>query len=644
MKHIVILSFVLALLISCEKDEASHIEPATNSPKTIEAVIDDSSRIELNADGKSVWHNGDRVSVFYKTTGNECYAFMGKTGLYTGSLEWQSGTKCEEAIDMVVGVYPYSETTTIRRDGMVRFVVPESQQYAFASFGSGSSLMIGKSDNSPQLHFKYAMGWVKVSLTGDATITKLVFKGNMGEPLTGLATVGDTVAFGREYGESITLDCGGGVLLVPQSPTAFIIAVAPQTFEKGFTVTAVDKCGRHMALNTQKRIAVRRNTITPMTARAFAPETGKYTLSRTIPDAVPFNGGRYSVDFDADSATEHWQYRMVVGGDIAMGATVIAEQHTKIKVVIGANYGTTKREVAVEVAPAGSNEWEKAIVVRQESALTKVGDYYWAKGNVCLRDGQFGIADGMTDRGLLFRHFSHYGVPSDNSRYLGTAYTPAAVQIRLEDIPEEENYDMCASISPLLRMPTYAELDNLRGEEGRRVTGADGTVGMTYYNSTFRMPLHGRMGLNDGFLYSHAATMYLGAGRDNEGTGLAYIIEYNKDGYSFVDFDYTINAANLGFVRCVRNIRQPSYASHSPERVENNDAFDLVVRTSPGDFATTYFVEVAVPTAQAPAMRKAADEHGVARFRIPANITGENLEWVIYINGIDSGRRIVQSR
>lgn len=642
MKHIVILLFALALLVSCAKDETAHIEPATRSPKTIEAVIDDSTRIELDANGKSMWRNGDRVSVFYKTTGNECYAFTGKTGSYTGALEWQSGAKREEPIDMVVGVYPYSETTTVRRDGAVRFIIPESQRYACASFGSESSPMIGKSDNSPQLHFKYATGWVRVSLTGDASIAKLVFKGNMNEPLTGLATIDDAVVFGRDYGESITLDCGGGVALVPQSPTVFIIAVAPQTFEKGFTLTAVDTRGRHMTLQTRKRITISRNTITPMTARAFVPETGKYTLSRTIPDVVPFNGGKYAVDFEADSATEHWQYRVVVGGAIATGATVITEQCAKINIELGANYGTAKRDVAVEIAPAGSSAWEKAIEVRQESALTRVGDYYWAKGNVCLRGGQFGIADGMTDRGLLFRNFSRYGVPSDNQQYQGIAYTPAAVQILLTDIPEEENYDMCATISPELRMPTFAELDNLRGAENQRVTGADGTVAMTYYNSAFRMPLHGKMGLNDGFLSSTSETMYLGLGKDNEGTGLAYIID--TEGYSFVDFDYSMNSANLGFVRCVRNTRQPAYLSHSPERVEDNSEFDLVVRTSRGDFATTYFVEVAVPTAMAPAMRKAADKEGVARFKIPANTTGENLEWAIYINGIDSGKRIVQSR
>ena len=644
MKHTIILAVALALFASCEKDDASRIEPRGGSPKTIEAVIDTTSRIELNADGKSVWSSGDKVSVFYKTMGNECYRFTGKTGAFDGVLEWQSGKKSEEQTDKVVGVYPYSEATTIRRDGTVKFVIPDRQQYARESFGAGSSLMIGTSDNSPQMYFRNVMGWLKVSLTGDATIAKIVLKGNMNEPLTGLATVASAITFDGEYGESITLDCGSGVRLSSQ-PTSFIVAVAPQTFANGFAVTVVDNGGKSMTFKTQKCIAIKRNTIKPMGVKAYAPESGKYTLSRTIPDVVPFNGGKYSVDFVADSATERWLYRVLVDGSSVVSPTAIQTQRAKLNIAIDANYGTDKRDVVVEIGNVGKNVWERAIEVRQESALTRVGDYYWAKGNVCLRDGRFGIADGMADRGLLFRNFSRYGVLTDNNKYTGTAYKPEPVQIKLTDIPTEADYDVCSLISPQLRMPTFAEMDNLRGAEGAIRTDGDGKI-VSYRNTAFVLPMHGFMSIEENYLYTSRYTMYVGLGEDSEGTGLVYIIEENDNGghSSFVDFDYTQSAGNLGFVRCVRNIRQPSYISHTPTDAVGSGEFSLVVNTARGDFDTTYSVEIGVTKANAPSMRKTVDAQGVAQFKVPANTTGENLEWGIFINGRDTGKRIVQSR
>lgn len=643
MKQVVITAVTaMLMLVACEKDNATIEKRDDGSPQRIEVRIDNDSRVLLNAENKSVWSAGDMVSVFYKTQGHECYRYSVATGSISGTLIWHQGAKNDEPVDGVVGVYPYSETTAIRRDGTINYVILPGQSYAKDRFGEGSSLMIGRSENSPQLYFKNMMGWVKITLTGTATISEITFKGNNNEQLTGLAQIkSDAVVLtGNDAGDSITLDCDAGVKL-SSAPTTFFIALVPQTFAKGYTVTVVDNTGKCMTLKTDKTISISRNTVMPMSVEEYKPDSGGYTLSRTIPAIVPFNGGRYSVAFDATSATQCWQYRVTVGDKVITPATQIAGQSAKLDIAIDANYSTDRRNVVVEIAEAGSAVWRSGLESKQESALTMVGNYFWAKGNVTLRNGKFSIADTMLEKGLLFRDGSKYGVPSDVRSYAGTAYTPAPVQIKIADISRNEGYDVCSAISPELRLPTWAELDNLRGSEKSRITKEE-TLCMSYINSTFLMPIIGRMNVRDGSLYSDFA-VYYGNGHDNEDTAVVYGLDMGENGYSVADFDYSLSDDYLGFVRCVRNIALPSYISHTPAAVEDNRGFELVVNTSRGSITSLYYIEVSdVMGANARTMRKQADAQGTARFSIPENDTNEPREWAIFVNGQDTGKRVKQ--
>ncbi len=641
MKHIVILAVAATMFAACTKDDYAIRTTPDSLPQRIEAVIEN-SRTALNADKKLVWSAGDAVSVFYKNTGNVCYRFTGKSGDVAGTLLWESGKRSDEQTEKVVGVYPYCAATTITRDGTVGYVIPDRQGYAPDSFGKGSSLMIGRSENSPQLHFKNMMGWVKITLTGSATITEITFKGNSNEPLTGLATIksSDEIVFNGERGESIVLDCGEGVAL-SDKPTAFIIAVVPQTFAKGYTVTVVDNEGKYMTLRTDKEITISRNSVKQMEAVEYKSDTGSYTLSRAIPENVPFNGGKYAVAFESKSATKSWQYRVLVDNKIVTPPTRIAGQRATLDITIDANYGIDRRTVVIEVAEAGGAAWSKGLESRQESALTMVGNYFWAKGNVVLRDSRFAIADSMTARGLLFRDGSRYGVPSDARNYAGTAYMPEPVQIKATDIPRNEGFNVCAAISPELRLPTWAELDDLRGNEKSRLA-KKGTLCMSYINSTFLMPLHGRMDTKDSAIYDDVA-IYFGDGYDNEGTAVIYGVGMGENGYSLADFDYTLSDDYMGSVRCVRNIAKPSYISHTPAEAEGNKGFELVVNTSRGEIHSIYYIEVAeFPGVNARSFRKQADAQGTAKFDIPQNTTNATREWAIFVNGQDTGKRVKQ--
>jgi len=52
--------------------------------------------------------------------------------------------------------------------------------------------------------------------------------------------------------------------------------------------------------------------------------------------------------------------------------------------------------------------------------------------------------------------------------------------------------------------------------------------------------------------------------------------------YSMVDYD--LAGTNMASLRCVKNIRQPSYVSHTPASVTDNASFKLTVKTDPGEF------------------------------------------------------------
>lgn len=165
---------------------------------------------------------------------------------------------------------------------------------------------------------------------------------------------------------------------------------------------------------------------------------------------------------------------------------------------------------------------------------------------------------------------------------------------------------------------------------------------MSYINSTFLMPIIGRMNFRDGILYSDFA-VYYGNGHDNEDTAVVYGLDMGENGYSVADFDYSLSDDYLGFVRCVRNIALPSYTSHTPAAVDDNKGFELVVNTSRGSITSLYYVEVSdFMGANARTMRKQADAQGAARFAIPENDTNEPREWAIFVNGQDTGKRVKQ--
>lgn len=143
-----------------------------------------------------------------------------------------------------------------------------------------------------------------------------------------------------------------------------------------------------------------------------------------------------------------WKYRVNVGE--ATGEPVeITSKTDAVEISVPANYTENTRTITIEAAftpapesydeePSSDVVWKEVASATQDAALVLIEDFYWAKGNITLKDGKFAIAENMSDAGLYFKKGSSYGVSSEPDTYDGLAYTPSRVKIDLAAIPEND--------------------------------------------------------------------------------------------------------------------------------------------------------------------------------------------------------------
>lgn len=128
---------------------------------------------------------------------------------------------------------------------------------------------------------------------------------------------------------------------------------------------------------------------------------------------------------------------------------------------------------------------------------------------------------------------------------------------------------------------------------------------------------------------------YWGLGANYAGEGVIYVL--NAD-YSMVDYD--LAGTNMASLRCVKNIRQPSYVSHTPASVTDNASFKLTVKTDPGEFPA-YEVDIEAEDGEIRSIDASPSETEVT-LTVPKNDEVGNREWRLFINRVYSGISFVQ--
>ncbi|MBE6193537.1 MAG: leucine-rich repeat domain-containing protein [Rikenellaceae bacterium] len=310
MKKFYILALVAAMFAACATDVTEDV--AIEAPETLKVSFEESSRIQLD-NGKTVWTADDLVSVFYLSNANQKWQYQGETGERTGNLKQVEAGKATETMKRVVIVYPYNENYYINTDTYnVKGWLPAEQTYLADSYGLNGNIMISQSEYN-QFSLKNVCGWLKLQLTGNGEkVQSIKLKGNNGEQVAGEVYINSsdaTASLAADMGSAddndnsaggnlvfedtilteVTLNCGDGVTLSAE-PTAFYIALPPQTFGKGLTVEVACSDGSTMTKSTEKEVVIARNTILPMAVLEYEgalPEV--FELAYTTNDGKPLD-------------------------------------------------------------------------------------------------------------------------------------------------------------------------------------------------------------------------------------------------------------------------------------------------------------------------------------------------------------------
>lgn len=287
------------MLGSCSKDLTSDVAPslAGNSKVIAEFTFDNDAetRTFLGNDQKFYWEAGDAIGVFEATDITNTQSYFG----YISNGEFAGNLGFFEA-EAYYGYYPYAKGTKIE-GGSIALPIDANQQYNFAkeelTYGSFYSMTApavayGTAMDSSKLPltFRGVASYVRIPIKGYGTVKSLEL--TIGDlKLNGTVTVKklselaklkatDQVPAGslewEGVGESITLDCGKGVVLDAAKPTYFWFVIpAGQTVvenkegaEATLTVKATMSAGTEIELTrkyTTRGLATPVNGIMPIT-------------------------------------------------------------------------------------------------------------------------------------------------------------------------------------------------------------------------------------------------------------------------------------------------------------------------------------------------------------------------------------------
>lgn len=295
MKRFIITMLALMGAIACTHNQLDGVSDSKlNIPKILTANFENSdSRIQLQS-GKTVWNEGDCISVFYKSFDNLKWQFQGNDGDRSGDFLMIDGTIGSQTMNNTMVAYPYNTSYRINMQKLtLDATLPATQHYNYESYGIGDNLMVANCEFT-SFTMMNVCGWLKIQLTGDGEkVSRLKLRGNNNEQIAGLihvscenassilssddsnndngSDVGGNLIFDNSIITEVTLDCGEGVTL-SANPIAFYIAIPPRDFENGITLEVETTNLNSMIISTANKITIYRNHILPMSVIEYEKE------------------------------------------------------------------------------------------------------------------------------------------------------------------------------------------------------------------------------------------------------------------------------------------------------------------------------------------------------------------------------------
>ena len=338
MKKLYIFALVAMLFAACTTGETQDVAVNIETPDTLVGTFEgNDSRIQLQ-EGKTVWTKGDFASVFYRSNANQKWQYQGETGERSGAIKRVANATATQELSNIVIVYPYNANYYINpRSFNVQAFLPAQQTYLKDSYGLDGNIMISSSEYK-QFSLKNVCGWLKIQLTGNGEqIKSITLKGNNGEQVAGeiyinsedascelaagTGILGDDTEVGGTIFEddtvltTVTLHCRNSIELSSE-PTAFYIALPPQTFKNGISIEIADAYGSTVTKSTDKEVEIKRNTILPMAAfeveiKQKEPANTEiwYTNGSTTDATVPYDTSAFGANIVSntyDAENERW--------------------------------------------------------------------------------------------------------------------------------------------------------------------------------------------------------------------------------------------------------------------------------------------------------------------------------------------------
>ncbi len=297
MKILRVLALAAILFAACDSVTTEEVHNQNvveiEAPEHLSAEISGVARTYVGPNNYLRWTEGDEISYFPGVTCNIQYRFDGKTGDNSGSFTRVSDKLVTgNALVNTYSLYPYNSATSMSDEGIIGYTFPAEQLYAKNSFGLGANVMMAVTEGKYDyvLRFKNVGGYLKLKLYGEASISKIVLRGNNNEPLAGAATITGSpdedpvVAMDASATKELTLNCGTGVALGNSADTAteFWFVLPETIFSKGITIVATDTNGNIVEKATSNSITVERNHIQPMQAIEFKVESQATPITATL--------------------------------------------------------------------------------------------------------------------------------------------------------------------------------------------------------------------------------------------------------------------------------------------------------------------------------------------------------------------------
>ena len=312
-----LLTLVLAVIAMAACTQSDFKESVVDQESALGTLTvsfegNDETRIQLDSwSGKTVWNANDEVSVFYRSMNNTKWVFTGNDGDRTGNLSHVSGNVGANTMGKIIIAYPYNANYRLNPSQLSLDIYHSAvQHYKYRSYGEGGNVMVACSDFT-NFQLRSVCGWLRLEIEGNGErVENILFRGNNGEQIAGLAyvnaetaeavlasessfdsgndsEVGGNILFDDSVLKEIMLDCGEGVTLSSE-PTQFYIALLPQHFEAGITVEINCFDGSVMELSSSSPMTIERNHIQPMAKFTYTGEIPPiYELNYTTDDGKP---------------------------------------------------------------------------------------------------------------------------------------------------------------------------------------------------------------------------------------------------------------------------------------------------------------------------------------------------------------------